>query len=184
MSGEGLSVSFRRTAMTKKSNEELLWDFQDLVYSNKKIMSHMKWYGRLHSVYMEEHGDKELQEWQQEEVAIKGTFRFCISVYESWYEDADFYESHETEGSFVSLAYDFAKDNGLMYFPNGFPAEWYEKNEEGKYQHFKVKPNDKNIDKICEIWYDASMREMLVPRYDHSNEINEAMKNIKQLMTK
>ena len=38
MSGEGLSVSFRRTAMTQKSNQELLREFQGLVYSNKKII--------------------------------------------------------------------------------------------------------------------------------------------------
>ena len=101
MSGEGKSVSFRRTKRTAKSNQELLEEFKDLVYSNKKIMSHMKWYGYAHSVYMEEHGDEELEKWQKEDVAIKDTFNFCISVYDSWYEDADLYESHEREDSFV-----------------------------------------------------------------------------------
>ena len=47
-------------------------------------------------------------------------FNFCISVYDSWHEDADLYESHEREDSFVSLARKFANDNALMYFPSGF----------------------------------------------------------------
>ena len=160
MSGEGLSVSFRRTSMTQKSNKELLREFQDLVYSNKKVMSHMKWYGRDHSVYIEEHGDEELQKWQQEGVAIKDTFRFCISVYESWYEDADFYESHKIDDSFVSLANEFAKDNWLHYYSEGFPSEWIETETidgEKCWNHFVVKPDDKNIDKICKIWHHYSI---------------------------
>ena len=183
MSGEGKSVSFRRTKRTAKSNQELLEEFKDLVYSNKKIMSHMKWYGYAHSVYMEEHGDKELETWQKEYVAIKDTFNFCISVYDSWHEDADLYESHEREDSFVSIAYQFAKANNLKYFPCGFTPEWYAKNEEGKYEHFKVQPDDKNIDKICEIWQDASIREVIVPRYDHSHSTHEAQEKIKELIT-
>lgn len=160
MSGEGLSVSFRRTSMTRKSNQELLRKFQDLVYSNKKIMSHMKWYGRDYSVTLEEHGDEELAKWQQEGVAIKHTFRFCISVRDSWYKDADIYESHNMDDSFVSLAREFAKDNFLMYFAEGFPAEWIEQeiiDGEKHWNHFNVKPDDKNIDKICNIWHDYGM---------------------------
>ena len=154
----------------------------NLVYSNKKIMSHMKWYGYAHSVYMEEHGDKELETWQKEYVTIKDTFNFCISVYDSWHEDADLYESHEREDSFVSIAYQFAKDNNLMYFPCGFTPEWYSKNEEGKYEHFKVEPDDKNIDTICKIWHDATIRRILVPRYDHGYEEDKSLKKIKELM--
>ena len=184
MSGEGKSVSFRRTRETTKSNQELLEDFKDLVYSNKKIMSHMKWYGYAHSVYMEEHGDEELETWQKEYVAIKDTFNFCISVYDSWYQDADLYESHDREDSFVSLARRFANDNALMYFPNGFSAEWYEKNEEGKYEHFQVQPDDKNIDKICDVWYRYGI--MKLQAFDEKVKSElwcEAKDKIKQLMT-
>jgi hypothetical protein len=34
MSGEGLSVSFRRTQMTAKSNQELLEEFQKIIYAS------------------------------------------------------------------------------------------------------------------------------------------------------
>ena len=125
MSGEGLSVSFRRTQKTTKSNQELLREFQKIIYASR-VTTHMKWYGEAHSVDILEHGDKELQKWQQRDVAIKGTFQFTISVYDSWYQDADLYESHKRDDSFVSLARKFAEDNNLMYFPDGFPAEWIE----------------------------------------------------------
>ena len=171
MSGEGLSVSFRRTSMTQKSNEELLREFKDLVYSNKKVMSHMKWYGFDHSVYMEEHGDEELQRWQQEGVAIKDTFRFCISVYEYWHDDADLYESYNRDDSFVSLANEFAKDNWLHYYSQGFPAEWMEKDENDVYQHYSVKPNDKNIDKICKIWHHYGMCMVRAEHFGQSDEM-------------
>lgn len=186
MSGEGLSVSFRRTSQTKESNDELLWKFQDLVYSNKKIMSHMKWYGKPYSVYMEEHGDEELQKWQQEGVAIKDTFCFCISVYESWGKDSNYYECHQTEGSFVSVARQFANDNALMYFPNGFPAEWIEQeiiDGEKNWNHYNVKPDDKNIDKICDVWYHYGI--MKLQAFDEKVESQlwaEARDRIKELM--
>jgi len=70
------------------------------------------------------------------------------------------YESHEVEDSFVSLARKFANDNALMYFPDGFPAEWIEQEIiDGKknWNHFIVKPDDKNIDKICKIWHHYGM---------------------------
>jgi hypothetical protein len=159
MSGEGKSVSFRRTAMTQKSNAELLKEFQRIVYASR-VTTHMKWYGEAHSVYMEEHGDEELQKWQQEDVAIKDTFNFCISVYDSWYEDADLYESHKVDDSFVSLANEFAKDNWLHYYSEGFPAEWIEQeiiDGEKNWNHYNVKPDDKNIDKICKIWHHYGM---------------------------
>ena len=159
MSGEGLSVSFRRTSMTTKSNKELLKEFQKIVYSSP-VMKHMKWYGNDYSVDIVEHGDEELAEWQRESVAIKDTFQFTISVYESWHEDADLYESHDKKDSFVSLAGEFAKDNWLHYYPEGFPSEWIEQeiiDGEKHWNHFIVKPNDKNIDKICQIWHSYGM---------------------------
>ena len=188
MSGEGLSVSFRRTAMTQKSNQELLREFQDLVYSNKKIMSHMKWYGRDHSVEIMEHGDEELAEWQREAVAIKDTFEFTISVYDSWHEDADIYESHKRDDSFVSLASEFARDNWLHYFPEGFPAEWIETETidgEKCWNHFVVKPDDKNIDKICQIWHSYGM-DMIAESSDKMKRSywDRAREGIKSLMEK
>ena len=185
MSGEGLSVSFRRTQETTKSNQELLEKFQKIIYSSR-VMKHMKWYGQAESVQLIEHGDEELPKFQQEYVAIKGTFEFYISVRESWYKDADLYESHEVEDSFVSLARRFANDNALMYFPDGFPAEWIEQeiiDGEKNWNHFNVKPNDKNIDKICDVWYRYGI--MKLQAFDEKVESQlwqDAKTEIKQLM--
>ena len=186
MSGEQLSVSFRRTPMTQDSNEELLREFQKIVYASR-VTTHMKWYGEAHSVYMEEHGDEELQKWQQRDVAIKDTFRFCISVYDSWYEDADLYESHKRDDSFVSLARDFAMDNWLHYYSAGFPAEWMEKDENDVYQHYSVKPDDKNIDKICKIWHHYGMCIVRAEQFGQTDEMKhiyweQAREEIKSIM--
>ena len=188
MSGEQLSVSFRRTSMTSLSNEELLREFQKIVYASR-VTTHMKWYGEANSVYMEEHGDEELKEWQQRDVAIKDTFRFCISVYDSWYEDADLYESHKRDDSFVSLANEFAKDNWLHYYSQGFPAEWMEKDENDVYQHYSVKPNDKNIDKICKIWHHYGMCIVRAEQFGQTDEMKhiyweQAREEIKSIMEK
>ena len=186
MSGEQLSVSFRRTSMTQKSNEELLREFQKIVYASR-VTTHMKWYGEDNSVYMEEYGDEELKEWQQRDVAIKDTFRFCISVYDSWYEDADLYESHKRDDSFVSLANEFAKDNWLHYYSQGFPAEWMEKDENDVYQHYSVKPDDKNIDKICKIWHHYGMCVVRAEQFGQTDEMKhiyweQAREEIKSIM--
>ena len=189
MSGEGLSVSFRRTPMTQDSNEELLREFQKIVYASRVTM-HMKWYGEDNSVYMEEHGDEELQEWQQRGVAIKDTFNFCISVYDSWGEDSDLYESHQRKDSFVSLAKEFALDNWLLYFPHGFPAEWIEtETTDGKkcWNHFNVKPDDKNIDKICKIWHHYGMQLLGAEQFGQGEEMksfywNQAKEEVKSIM--
>ena len=189
MSGEGLSVSFRRTPMTQDSNEELLREFQKIVYASRVTM-HMKWYGEDNSVYMEEHGDEELQEWQQRGVAIKDTFNFCISVYDSWGEDSDLYESHQRKDSFVSLAKEFAMDNWLLYFPHGFPAEWIEtETTDGKkcWNHFNVKPDDKNIDKICKIWHHYGMQLLGAEQFGQGEEMksfywNQAKEEVKSIM--
>ena len=185
MSGEGKSVSFRRTRETTKSNQELLEEFQEIIYRSRVVM-HMKWYGHYNSVYMEEHGDEELQYLQKEDVAIKDTFNFCISVYDSWHEDTYLYESHEREDSFVSLARKFANDNALMYFPYGFPAEWIETETidgEKNWNHYNVKPDDKNIDKICDVWYHYGI--MKLQAFDEKVESQlwaEARDRIKELM--
>ena len=184
MSGEGHTTSFKRTTQTTKPNKQLLEEFKGLVYSSKKVMSHMKWYGKEHSVELVEHGDKEQPKWRQESVAIKDTFEFYISTYESWGEDSNYYECHKTEGSFVSLAREFAHNNKLMYFPDGFPAEWIEQeiiDGEKNWNHFIVKPNDKNIDKICEIYYKYGMKKLQNDSkelwYNARDEIKELMEN-------
>ena len=46
----------------------------------------------------------------------------------------------------------FAKDNNLMFFPTGFPSSWIRRLEDGGFKQFIVLPDDKNIDKICELW--------------------------------
>jgi len=189
MSGEGLSVSFRRTSFTDKSNAELLKEFQKIIY-NSRVMRHMKWYGKLHSVDILEHGDDNRPKFQQEYVAIKDTFQFEISVYDSWYEDADLYESHEVEDSFVSLAFKFAKDNNLMYFSQGFPAEWIEtETTDGErcWNHYNVKPDDKNIDKICKVWHDYGMKMIQAEQCGQADEMKSyywanARDQIKELM--
>jgi len=186
MSGEGKSVSFRRTQETTKSNQELLEEFQKILYRSR-VTTHMKWYGKNNSVELIEHGDEELPQWQQRDVAIKDTFQFYISVYDSWYQDADLYESHEREDSFVSLARKFANDNALMYFANGFIPEWYEKNKEGKYQHFKVEHDHKNIDKICKLWHLYGMNIVKAEQYGQTDEMKSyywesATNEIKELM--
>lgn len=184
MSGEGLSVTFRRTKTTTKSNQELLQEFKALVYSSKKIMSHMKWYGELYSVELIEHGDEELQKWRQEDVSVKGSFQFYISVYESWGEDSNYYECHKTEGSFVSVAQKFALDNNLMYFPFGLTAEWIEQeiiDGEKNWNHFKVKADDKNIDKICDVWYNYSISRITEDTDEHWSQTKSV---IKKLMNK
>ena len=174
MSGEGLSVSFRRTQETSKSNRELLEEFQKIIYASP-VTRHMKWYGRDHSLDILEHGDDNRQ-------------KFEISVYDSWYKDADLYESHEREDSFVSLARKFANDNALMYFPNGFPAEWIEtETTDGKkcWNHYNVKPDDKNIDEICNVWYRYGIKTLQA--FDEKIESQlweEARDRIKQLMEK
>ena len=149
-------------------------------------MSHMKWYGKEHSVVLVEHGDEEQPKWRQESVAIKDTFEFYISTYESWYNDANNYECHATEGSYAWIAKKFADDNNLMYFPEGFPAEWIEQeiiDGEKKWNHFKVKPDDKNIDKICEIYCDYSMQG--ISKFQGEKELwYKARDAIKQLMNK
>lgn len=181
MSGEGLSVSFKRTQKTSKSNQQLLREFQRIIYASR-VTTHMKWYGEAHSVDILEHGDDNRPKFQQEYVAIKDTFQFEISVYESWYQDADLYESHKREDSFVSFARKFAEDNNLMYFPEGYPAEWIETETiDGKrcWNHYNVKPDDKNIDKICEVWHSYGLAKI---KEDSKELWYEARDAIKQLI--
>lgn len=177
MSGEGKSVSFKRTRGTTKSNEELRKEFQFVVFGSP-VTKHMKFYGDRWDGYkdtveLQEHGDKELQKWQQKAVAIKDTFQFYMSFYESWSEDWKLLEDENDECSLVSLAKEFAKDNNLMFFPEGFPSEWIRQeiiDGEKHWHHFVIKPDDKNIDKICELWL--------------NDDWNKARDKIEQIMEK
>ena len=158
MSGEGKSVSFKRTANTTKSNKELREEFQFVIFGSP-VTTHMKFYGDRWNNYKDtiellEHGDKSFPKWRQKSVAIKGTFQFYMSFYESWSEDSKLIEDENDEFSLVSLARKFAEDNNLMYFPDGFPSEWITSQEDGSFKQFIVFPDDKNIDKICELWLD------------------------------
>ena len=164
MSGEGKSVSFKRTSKTAKSNKELHEEFSKIIFYSP-VTRHMKFYGERWSghqgtIELYEHGDKSLPKWQQEAVAIKDTFQIGIHLYESWYEDWELIDDDKNEGSFISLAKKFAKDNNLMFFPEGFPSEWIRKQEDGNFKHFSVSPSDKNIDKICEWWLSNSVEKI------------------------
>ena len=64
MSGEGLSVSFKRTQKTSKSNQQLLREFQKIIYASR-VTTHMKWYGKDHSVDILEHGYDKRPKFQQ-----------------------------------------------------------------------------------------------------------------------
>ena len=64
MSGEGHTTSFKRSTQTTKSNKQLLEEFKVLIYSSKRVASHMKWYGEAHSVELVEHGDEEQPKWR------------------------------------------------------------------------------------------------------------------------
>ena len=98
--------------------------------------------------------EKKWQEyWEKEDVAIKDSFQFRISVCESWGEDSNYYECHKTEGSFVSVARKFALDYNLMYFPYGLNIEWIETqtdNGERCWNHFIVN-HRRNILIIVEV---------------------------------
>ena len=182
MSGEGKSVSFKRTIGTTKSNEELREEFQFVIFGSP-VTKHMKFYGDRwnkyqHTVELQEHGDEELLEWQQEEVAIKGTFEFHMSFYESWSEDWKLLEDTNDECSLVSLAKKFAKDNNLMFFPTGFPSSWTRKLENGSFKQFIVLPDDKNIDKICELWLNDDWnkaRDKIEQIMEHHNNYDYAI---------
>ena len=69
-----------------------------------------------------------------------------------------------------------------MYFPDGFPAEWIEQeiiDGEKNWNHFNVKPDDKNIDRICEVWYDYGIQKL---KDDNNRTLVSSRDKIKQLM--
>jgi hypothetical protein len=50
---------------------------------------------------------------------------------------------------------------------------------EGLYQHYKVNPNDKNIDMICDIWYNYGISKIT----QDTDYCSKAHDQIKQLMS-
>jgi hypothetical protein len=68
-----------------------------------------------------------------------------------------------------------------MYFPCGLNVEWIEtQTDDGErcWNHFKVKADDKNIDKICDVWYNYSIIRITQDADKHWNETKEQIKNL------
>ena len=156
MGGEAKSAFFRRTKDTTKSNKELHEEFSKIILYSP-VTRHMKlrgtrFNGHKDTISLYEYGDKSLPKWMQEDLRFKNTFELSISLYESWTEDWGLIEDENNEGSFYSLARKFAKHNNLQYFNDGFSGNFYVKNDEDCFDQYKIKSNDKNLDKICELW--------------------------------
>ena len=68
-----------------------------------------------------------------------------------------------------------------MYFPFGLTAEWIEEeiiDGEKNWNHFIVKADDKNIDRICDVWYNYSIIRITQDTDKHWNETKEQIKNL------
>ena len=164
MGGEAKSAFFRRTKETTKSNKELHKEFSHIILYSP-VTRHMKFYGERWNghegtISLYENGDESLPKWMQEDLRFKDTFEFSISLYESWSEDSHLIYDKNNEGSFVSLAKKFAKNNNLQYFEDGFTGEFHQKTTEGHKHHY-IQSNDKNLDKICELWLDNDFKEII-----------------------
>jgi len=126
MSGEAHSVFFRRTNQTEESNWELCKIFEGLIMRSP-VKKHMKFYSDyVGQVHLYEKGGDDTPKWMEKDLRFDGTFQLMISTYESWYEDADIYESFDRSDSFVSLAKQFAEQYNLKYYHRGI----YELEEE------------------------------------------------------
>ena len=163
MGGEAKSAFFRRTQDTTKSNKELHEEFSKIILYSP-VTKHMKFYGtRMNghdgTISLYAYGDKSLPKWMQEDLRFKDTFEFSISLYESWIEDWRLIEDENNKGSFISLAKKFAKRNNLQYFEDGFSGSFHQKTTEG-HKHYYIQSNDKNLDKICELWLNNDFKEI------------------------
>lgn len=119
MSGEAHSVFFRRTNKTKESNIQLCKIFERIILASP-VKKHMKFYpDHLGQVELYQKGGENVPKWMEKDLRFNGTFELMISAYESWYEDADIYESFDRTDSFVSLAKKFAEQYNLNYYPRG-----------------------------------------------------------------
>ena len=98
----------------------------------------------------------------------------------------------DNDGHFVTLANEFARDNWLMYFAEGFPAEWIEQeiiDGEKNWNHFIVKPDDKNIDKICKIYHNYGQLMVRAEHFGQTEKMKrshweQARESIKSIMEK
>lgn len=118
MSGESHSVFFRRIKKTKESNWELCEIFERWIMKSP-VKKHMKFYpDHIGQVHLYEKGG-DIPKWMEEYLRFDGTFKLMISTYESWYKNADIYESFDRSDSFVSLAKQFAEQYNLKYYPRG-----------------------------------------------------------------
>ena len=97
-----------------------------------------------HPVELIQHGDDHV--WARD-LVLKGMFEFSISLYEGWTEDWEYLEDENREDSFLSLSKKFAEENGLQFFENYIFGTIYHKGES-----YNINPDDKNIDKIVELW--------------------------------
>jgi len=119
MSGEGHSVFFRRTNKTQEDNWELCKIFERWIM-NSPVKKHMKFYpDHVGQVQLYEKGGENVPKWMEKYLRFDGTFELMISAHESWYEDADIYESFDRADSFVSLAKRFAEQYNLKYYRGG-----------------------------------------------------------------
>ena len=119
MSGEAHSVFFRRTNKTKESNSQLCKIFEKIILASP-VKKHMKFYpDHIGQVTLYEKGGDNVPKWMEKDLRFNGTFELMISAYESWYEDADIYESFDRADSFVSLAKRFAEQYNLKYYRGG-----------------------------------------------------------------
>ena len=126
MSGEAHSVFFRRTKQTEEPNWELCKIFEGWIMRSP-VKKHMKFYpDHVGQVYLYEKGGDDTPKWMEKDLRFDGTFELMISTCESWYEDADIYESFDRSDSFVSLAKQFAEQYNLKYYRRGI----YELEEE------------------------------------------------------
>ena len=126
MSGEAHSVFFRRTNQTEEPNWELCKIFEGRIMRSP-VKKHMKFYpNHVGQVHLYEKGGDDTPKWMEKYLRFDGTFQLMISTYESWYEDADIYESFDRSDSFVSLAKQFAEQYNLKYYHRGI----YELEEE------------------------------------------------------
>jgi len=119
MSGEAHSAFFRRTNKTQEDNWELCEIFERWII-NSPVKKHMKFYPtHIGQVELYEKGGENVPKWMEKYLRFDGTFELMISTHESWYEDADIYESFDRADSFVSLAKKFAEQYNLEYYNGG-----------------------------------------------------------------
>jgi len=119
MSGEAHSAFFRRTDTTQEDNYELCQIFEHQIM-NSSVKKHMKFYpAYLGQVELYEKGGENVPKWMEKYLRFDGTFELMISTHESWYEDADIYESFDRADSFVSIAKKFAEQYNLKYYHGG-----------------------------------------------------------------